>query len=88
MSGTLLTSVGLLATFVATPLSVAIQRVDVTEDVGISFVHVNGARGDLHMPETIGSGGGFLDYDGDGYLDLYLVNSGDLTGEASASSAL
>jgi hypothetical protein len=88
MSGTLLTSVGLLATFVATPLSVAIQLVDVTEDVGISFVHVNGARGDLHMPETIGSGGGFLDYDGDGYLDLYLVNSGDLTGEASASSAL
>lgn len=62
--------------------------VDVTEDSGLDFVHVTGAVGDKWMPETVGSGGGFLDYDGDGHLDIFLVNGRSWTGDDGARSAL
>jgi len=48
---------------------------DITEQAGIDFVHVNGAFGERLMPETIGSGAAFFDYDRDGDQDLLLVNS-------------
>ena len=46
---------------------------NVTAERGIRFEHVNGASGLRFMPETIGAGAAWLDYDGDGFLDLYLV---------------
>ncbi|MHC4219691.1 MAG: CRTAC1 family protein [Planctomycetota bacterium] len=49
---------------------------DITTDSGIDFVHANGAAGDKLLPETMGGGCAFLDYDGDGDPDLLLVNSG------------
>ncbi len=52
-----------------------IHFTDVTDAAGIRFTHTNGAMGEFHLPETLGAGGAFLDYDNDGYLDLYLVNS-------------
>jgi len=49
--------------------------VDVTNAAGIDFVHSNGAYGDKLLPETMGGGVAFLDYDGDGHEDLLFVNS-------------
>jgi len=53
----------------------AVNFRDITTAAGIDFVHTNGAYGDKLMPESIGSGAAFLDYDNDGDQDLLLVNS-------------
>ena len=46
---------------------------DRTREAGIDFQHHNGARGGYHLLEIMGSGGALLDFDGDGYLDLFVV---------------
>ena len=43
---------------------------------GITWQHVNGRSADYYLPETTGAGCAFLDYDNDGWMDIYLVNSG------------
>ncbi len=52
-----------------------VKFVDITESSGLTFVHENAMAGDKLLPETMGSGCAFLDYDGDGDADLLLVNS-------------
>ena len=47
--------------------------VDVTAESGLDFVHINGARGELLLPEVIGAGGALFDFDNDGDLDLFAV---------------
>src|SRR5438552_272315 len=53
----------------------AVKFVDVTKESGITFSHFNGAFGDKLLPETMGAGAAFFDYDGDGDQDLLFVNS-------------
>ena len=54
-----------------------IRFTNVTAQSGISFRHYNGARGEKLLPETMGSGCAFFDFDSDGDLDILLVNSTD-----------
>src|SRR5260370_39082669 len=52
-----------------------VRFTDVTRRAGIKFTHVNGAFGKKLMPETMGSGVAFLDYDRDGKPDLLFATS-------------
>jgi hypothetical protein len=61
---------------------------DVTKTAGIDFKHNSGAYGGKLLPETLGSGCAFLDYDGDGYQDILLVNSMDWAGHKRGRSPL
>jgi hypothetical protein len=54
----------------------AIRFADVTETSGVDFVHFSGRSVEKHMPETMGGGVAWLDFDLDGRGDLYLVDSG------------
>ena len=55
--------------------SAEVHFTDITEEAGITFVHENGATGKKYLPETMGSGVAFFDFDGDGDQDLLFVNS-------------
>src|SRR5215831_5542876 len=55
----------------------AFTLTDVTAAAGIQFRHNNGGYGGKLLPETLGSGCAFIDYDADGWLDILLVNGCD-----------
>jgi hypothetical protein len=55
---------------------------DVTQQSGIRFTHNNGAFGRKFLPETLGPGVAFIDYDNDGWPDIFLVNGTDWPGHA------
>jgi len=57
------------------PAPPAIAYAEKASAMGIDFTHVNGARGQKWMPETMGGGVAVLDYDGDGKPDLLFVSS-------------
>jgi hypothetical protein len=64
------------------------RLVDVTRDAGIDFKHNNGAFGGKLLPETLGPGCAFLDYDADGWLDILLINGMDWPGHTKQHTTL
>lgn len=57
-----------------------VRFTDITRAAGIHFTHNNGAFGKRYLPETLGPGCAFIDYDDDGYPDILLVNGSDFPG--------
>ena len=55
-----------------------VKFTDVTDVSGIEFRHFTGATGERYMPETMGAGCAFLDYNTDGHLDILLANGTSL----------
>lgn len=64
----------------------AVQFRDVTQHAGIRFAHNNGAFGKKFLPETMGPGVAFIDYDHDGWPDIFLVNGMDWPGHVQKHS--
>ena len=66
-----------------------VQFYEVAAESGITFRHENGASAEKHMFETFGSGVGVIDFDNDGWPDLFFANGADLAhGRQSPGNAL
>ena len=63
------------------------QFVDIARQAGVVFHHTNGASPDKHLVETMGSGGLFFDYDGDGWPDIFIVDGGSIADPAANQRA-
>ena len=74
--------------FPAPAAGLGFQLTDVTSKAGINFLHNSGAYGGKLLPETLGSGCAFLDYDADGWQDILLVNAMDWPGHKKQRSTL
>jgi hypothetical protein len=72
----------------AAPPSIGFSLTDITGPAGIDFHHNSGAFGAKYLPETLGPGCAFLDYDNDGWLDILLVNGMDWPGHKRQRSTL
>ncbi len=59
---------------------------DITQQAGIHFVHNNAAYGKKYLPETMGPGVAFIDYDNDGWPDIFFVNGTNWPGQPSKHS--
>jgi hypothetical protein len=76
----------LVAASVAPPQT-GVHFTDVSAAAGIKFVHNSGRAGKKYLPETMGSGCAFFDFDGDGWVDILLINSKDWTATGRRSHA-
>jgi hypothetical protein len=70
----------------AAPDAPSVTFRDVTRQAGIRFVHNNGAFGKKYLPETMGPGVAFIDYDNDGWPDIFLANGMDWPGHVQKHS--
>jgi hypothetical protein len=88
-AGGLISATGLgLFDALAAPANPGFRFTDVTAQAGLRFQHNSGAFGGKFLPETLGSGCAFLDYDGDGWQDILLVNGMDWPGHKRGRSTL
>lgn len=60
---------------------------DVTAAMGITARHTSGASPEKYLAETMGSGAAFLDFDGDGWVDVFLVDGGSIADPEAAARA-
>jgi hypothetical protein len=72
----------------APPAAPGFRFEDVTAPAGIAFRHNSGAFGGKYLPETMGSGCAFLDYDNDGWQDILLVNGMDWPGHRQGRTTM
>ncbi len=76
----------LLLTLTAPSADGQVTFVDATDQAGVGFHYTHGGTGRKHFIETMGPGCAFLDYDGDGRLDIYAVNGHALDGAEPAEA--
>jgi hypothetical protein len=79
---------GAFAAQTGTAGSPGFRFTDVTTQAGIQFQHNSGAFGGKFLPETLGSGCAFLDYDRDGWQDILLINGADWPGHKTNRTTL
>jgi enediyne biosynthesis protein E4 len=72
----LLAAVSVLA--VDGPPASDVSFTDVTASANVAFANVNGTSADKHLPETMGTGAVFADFDADGWVDIFLVDGGSM----------
>ncbi|RPJ59000.1 MAG: CRTAC1 family protein [Acidobacteria bacterium] len=73
----------------SSPADSPVQFVEIASQAGLAFRHENGASAEKLMPETFGSGVAWIDYDNDGWIDLFFPNGADLArSKASPGNAL
>src|SRR5258708_9677237 len=65
-----------------------IRLTDITREAGINFVHNNGVFGSKYLPESLGPGCAFIDYDNDSLPDILLVNGRDWPGHGTAKTTV